>query len=188
MKKAIFIILFLLLAIPSVAQLKIPTGDIGLKTGFTTDSNYDLLMVDIRGEANVHIIQYVSIGFFYSRSVFGEYINQSADLDLATDQLVYGGKLQASLGRIPKFRPYVFLSYSKLEMVQELEASRLAFETSGISFGAGLMLKLNDRLYMNLIEFEFRPINDEIFFYNDPIEVDQLAIRFGANYTIGKLR
>jgi len=184
--KKIFPLLLIALAIPSFAQFPIPTFDVALKGGVNSDQN-EYITIDIRLEANVHINQYVAVGFYYAPSVFGNIFDEVLDEDFDAKQLSYGGRLQASTGRVSKYRPYIFLAYSKMEIVQDRGDLRFAVKSNDISFGAGLMIKLSDRMYLNVLELEYRSFSEDLWFFPDP-EAFLLSARIGVNYTIGKSR
>ncbi len=186
--KRILLIILTLSPLAAFAQLPIPTIDVALKGQYNGElKNY--ITASVRGEINVHINQFVAVGGFYTRSVWGSNTRvEPIDEDFNIEELTLGARIQASTGRISKFRPYVFFTFTKIESVQEVSSStRFAEDWSGITFGGGLMLKAGNRLYINLIEVEAIPLANEPFFFIDSTK-DFLAVRIGANYTIGKTR
>lgn len=186
MKKS-FLLIILLLPLTSLAQFPIPTFDVAIKPGYTGDIvDYDAF--NYRLELNVHINQFLAVGGFYTKSVWGQnFVGDVIDTHFDVDQLLIGAKVQVSTGRVSKFRPYGFLTITKFETVEEVSPSlNFADDWTGITFGAGLMIRLSNKLYLNVIEFEYIPAGGEFFFIDR--DDDFISVRIGANYTFGKKR
>ena len=188
MKKAFFFFLFAL-PISAFAQIHIPVLDLAIKPGVTSTTDLgNTVLINLTAEANVHINQFVSAGGFYSRSLFGQY-EQNDNIDLLPElkQLTYGARIRVSTGRITKFRPYAFITLTKLEIVEKVtDELNFAGNWVGITYGGGFMIRLSDRLYLNLIEVEYIPAKGEFFFILE--DLNFISIRLGANYIIGKKR
>ena len=186
MKKS-FLLIILCLPLAAFAQFPIPTIDLAIKPGFTSDLD-DYIAIDYRLELNVHINQFLAIGGFYTRSVWGEIWGGDAiDDDFEMDHLLLGMRLQVSTGRIGKFRPYGFLTFTKFETVEKVSQSlNFSGKWTGVTFGGGLMLRLSNKMYFNLIEIEYLPVGGEFFFVEN--DKNLIAARLGVNYTFGKKR
>ncbi len=185
--KKYFLLIIICLPLAAFAQLPIPTFDVALKTGYTGDiTNYDGF--NYRLELNVHINQFLAIGGFYTKSVWGQNFNGDVvDEEFDVEQLLIGARIQVSTGRVSKFRPYGFLTLTKFETVEEVSPLlNFADDWTGITFGAGLMIRLSNKLYLNVIEFEYIPAGGEFFFIDR--DDDFISVRIGANYTFGKKR
>lgn len=188
MKKLVYLLVYTL-PISTLAQFHLPVLELSVKSGVTKTTDLgDAVLVDLRSEVNIHINQYVSAGGFYSRSLFGEdEENDNLDISSELKSLSYGVRIRLSTGRIYKFRPYVFLTLSKLEIVEKVTDNlNFAGDWTGITYGGGLMIRLSNRLYLNLIEIEYIPAKDAFFFL--PPDLNFISFRFGVNYTLGKKR
>jgi len=109
------------------------------------------------------------------------------DDDFEMDHLLLGMRLQVSTGRIGKFRPYGFLTFTKFETVEKVSQSlNFSGKWTGVTFGGGLMLRLSNKMYFNLIEIEYLPVGGEFFFVEN--DKNLIAARLGVNYTFGKKR
>jgi len=188
MKKLVFLLLGFL-PISLFAQFHIPVLDLAVKSGVTSTTDLgSTLIIDLRPEINVHINQFLSAGGFYSRSLFGEY-EENDNLSILPElkQLRYGARIRVSTGRISKFRPYAFVTLTKWEIVEKITDNlNFSGDWTGLTFGGGFMVRLSDRLYLNVIEVEYTPAKNEFFFILE--DLNFISLRLGANYTIGKKR
>jgi hypothetical protein len=73
---------------------------------------------------------------------------------------MYGANLRVSAGRAPKLRPYLQLKYFWLETVVQYPGYRIATDRKGYGGGVGLMLRVSNKLYINLIEAEVNMVTD----------------------------
>lgn len=185
--RKILSIILLLLPFVATAQLRMPTFDVALKSGVNTSFFDKYGVVDVRLEGNVHVNQFLAAGVYYSRSIWGIADDIVQDETTSARQQMYGIRVQGSTGRISKFRPYAFLTYSKMEIVQEASPQvNFAGDWNGITFGGGLMIRLRSRAYLNIPEIEYYPAGGEFFFLDS--DKNFIAIRLGANIIIGKNR
>jgi len=211
MKKVILTI-FLIISFNLLnAQFKLPPMDIQFKPGgnfINGDSdNQQLAAIDLTGSFYIHVNQYLAGGIFLTRSVFGEYFDEG-NVEVGTskgafssgfnqsdfdgnyqndaDILIYGFSVRLSTGRVGKWRPYLNLNYFKFEVVNHFENFNFSAESNGFGVDLGLMLKLSDKFYLNLIEGSIKKLQDEIFFMGEDLTLFQA--RIGVTYNFGKGR
>ena len=194
-----FLISFFLCSISNaaVAQFRIPSMDFSLKGGYINlpdnykvsgqDYSYLYESLYIQGEVNLHIGQHFAIGYFQNRTaIISNYHSQNGnETDQDAKHLMQGINVRLSTGRSTKFRPYFQVKYILLETVVDYGSYRIATEATGTSIGGGLMLRLGNRLYLNLVEAEF----GKLLKSNDVLFRDKgsfLLLKTGISYNIGK--
>jgi len=189
-------IFFLSLMLNSYAQLRIPTFDVSLKTGYTFiddhrnnndgDIMYESLLV--QGELNVHVNQYVALGYYYQRSagISNYHSKNNSSTDRSASHLLHGFNVRLSTGRSGKWRPYINLKYFTLQDVVNYPGFNLAYQSKGVAAGFGLMIRLNHRLYLNVIEADVNKLKTpgEILF----VEQNKLFPQFKAGVTYNFLK
>lgn len=199
MKKTLFLMILLATATTAFAQLPVPSVEVQVKGGYSFYEGRQIVpgIYDGVGEADMNvlysapavgiealasIIPYVSVGIFYNRSVTGNYSYKDYDdfggggADRSAQHLMYGAKLRASLGRQIRFRPFVHAVYYKKEMVADFDTFSISHKNSGIGAGLGLMVKLNDRLYITAPQLT-------IFFSEDrPVFIDNTPEGNGSQF------
>lgn len=178
--------ILIFLTIAAQAQFNLPPFEINIKGGFSaliTDDEGPQ-MINVQGGLHVPINQYISVGWMYARTAYGTVHNGDVDQDYRTQELITGPELRISGGRSRKLRPYLVLSYTKFEIVTDYEAYRDASKTNAFGAHFGLMLKLGNRMYLNLIEVGGRKLSDEPFWL--PNGNIQAEIKTGLTYNFGK--
>ncbi len=178
------------------AQLKLPTFDVELKiqqnlTPGDGQNDGDIEFVETTnfyGGAHVQINQHIALGGFYSRSFRGEgriHYDQDNSIDKEVLQLQKGIDVRFSTSRAKKWRKYVSINYTQVEMVQVNEGYRLADKSNAVGFNLGIMCKLSNNLYLNVIELGVKLMSDYIFWFgseNNGI----IDAKMGVTYNIGK--
>ena len=189
--------LLTLASINGVAQLKLPTFDVELKISQNSiigsgDVNGTLLFAETTNfyaGAHVQLNQHIALGGFYSRRFRGMaklgYGSSNMDQKAEVLQLQKGLDVRFSTGRAKKWRKYLSINYSQVELVQVNEAYRLAGKSNAFGASLGIMRKLGNRLYLNVIDLGVIVMADEIFWFNtsDKIIIDG---KIGLTYNIGK--
>ena len=192
-----FIFFLLTLAsINGVAQLKLPSFDVELKihqnlipkrngSGDQNDSMEVVETTNFYGGAHVQINQHVALGGFYSRSFRGVTDNGNSDQKAEALQLQKGLDVRLSNGRAKKWRKYLSVNYSQVEIVQVNKGFRLAGKSNAFGASLGIMRKLSHNLYLNVIELGVNAMTDEIFWFNTS---DKIIIhaKMGLTYNIGR--
>jgi hypothetical protein len=177
--KKIFILSVLLLTLPGVsllAQFRLPAMDVQVKSGVAyldeiRDSKnlYSYSAPVIHGEINFNITQYFAAGAFISKGLTGktELVsenNNTSTLFYNSSHQTYGVKLRISTGRQPRFRPFAELEYGKFEMYMEKDFYRISTSSTFFGGSIGLMIRLNNKLYLVLPQISVRPRSDPFFF------------------------
>ena len=178
--------LLTLASIHGVAQLKLPTFDIELKINQNLIAeNTFVETTNFYGGAHVQINQHVALGGFYSRSFRGVTVNGNSDQKAEALQLQKGLDVRLSNGRAKKWRKYLSVNYSQVEIVQVNKGFRLAGKSNAFGASLGIMRKLSHNLYLNVIELGVNAMTDEIFWFNTS---DKIIIhaKMGLTYNIGR--
>jgi hypothetical protein len=156
-KSTIPILLLASLSLGVNAQLRVPSFDVALKTGYYmindgNDNSYKYESIPLHAEVNGHVNQHIAIGYFYQRSVYANY--HGSGVDISGDHLMHGVNIRLSSGRAPKFRPYLNVKYFSYQTVVNFKNYNVASKGNGASAGFGLMVRLSHRLYLNVAEAE----------------------------------
>ena len=182
--------LLTLASIHGVAQLKLPTFDVELKISQNSiigsgDVQLFVETTNFYGGAHVQINQHVALGGFYSRSFRGVTDNGNSDQKAEALQLQKGLDVRLSNGRAKKWRKYLSINYSQVEIVQVNKGFRLAGKSNAFGASLGIMRKLSHNLYLNVIELGVNAMTDEIFWFNTS---DKIIIhaKMGLTYNIGR--
>lgn len=182
----------------SNAQIKIPTFDVELKVHQTLipgdgedDGSLEFVeTTNFYGGAHVQINQHIAIGGFYSRSFRGAaaFTTNSGDDHSQTQafQLQKGLDLRFSTSRAKKWRHYLSVNYSQVELVQDNEVYRTAGESKAFGGSLGTMRRLSNNLYLNVIELGVKVMSDEIFWFNASQAKFIAEAKMGLTYNIGK--
>ncbi len=178
------------------AQLRIPTVDVELKINQNLipgsgggDGQIEFVeMTSVYGGAHFQINQYVAIGGFYSRSFRGNGRVRVGDngVDQEVLQLGKGFDVRLSTGRAKKWRKYLAVSYTQIEMVRVNETFRLAAKTNAFGGSLGIMRRLSNNLYLNVIELGLKVMSDDIFWFGTTKDIFILDAKMGLTYNIGK--
>ena len=196
-KKAL-ISLSLLLPALAQAQFRLPQMDVEVKfgqsiipaSGSSTIDNTQT--TNVGGALNFHISQHVGVGWYYQRSLSGSTKYQNNDGQSNTpskeaQMLLTGPVLRISTGRGSKWRPYIALSYSKMEIVQSNGGYNVSSKTNALGVNIGVMRRLGNRLYLNLIEVGGRLMNELPFWYESTgSNGGMIEAKTGLTYNFGK--
>lgn len=183
------------------AQLKIPTFDVELKVNqnlMPGDGRYEgdvefIEATNFYGGVHVQINQHIAVGSFYGRSFRGaiavRYNEKNGKQDIL--MLQKGLDVRLSTGRAKKWRKYLAVSFVRFEIVQANESFRFADTFNAFGLNLGIMRKLSNNLYLNVIElgFKVRGFNesDRIWFAPSMDDKDVFFdAKMGLTYNIGK--
>ncbi len=167
-KGAILCLIMLSISTFSLAQLPIPSMDAKLQGGYgiiTGMETQDFEGINISGALHFHINERIAVGPFFSRGVdmnFAEEVSNDL-LENDAELSIIGLNVRLSASRSPSIRPYLNLSYFRMELIKDFGDYRLASQTNGFGAGLGLMIKLNRNLYLNAIELSARQVGDDAF-------------------------
>jgi hypothetical protein len=193
-KSYLIVAWFLLLGSKTThAQFQLPIFDMELKVhqtlfpiaGERTGETELIETTNMYGGAHVQINQYVAVGGFYSRSFRG----MATIRRLESEEALFAQKgldVRLSTGRAKKWRPYLVVSYSHIEIVQVSESYRLAYQSNAIGATLGIMRRLGNNLYFNVIEFRGQYLHDDIWFAGEDKMNFFLDAKMGLTYIIGK--
>ena len=182
------------------AQLKLPIFDVELKIeqniipGFGGDSNGSVRLLEttnVYGGAHVQLNQHIALGGFYSRSFRGtgqlHYDNNTISKEVLF--LQKGLDVRFSTSRAKKWRRFLSVNYSQIELVQVNGSYRLAGKTNAFGVSWGIMRRLSHNLYLNVMGGGVKVMADEIFWFyskrSGKGEVGFIA-DIGLTYNIGK--
>jgi hypothetical protein len=199
-KKSVITIGLSLCLTVATAQFRLPSFDIAVKAGYLTigddrqtiDGNhysFSYESITWQAEANLHLGQRLAIGWFYGKKLYANYHGDSeggsAGTDKEAEHLIYGVNLRLSGGRAAKFRPYMQLKYYWLETVVQYPGYRVAADMNGVSAGVGVMLRVSNKLYINLLEGEVVMItkNESALFVDNDLFPQ---LRAGLTYNFSK--
>jgi hypothetical protein len=197
-KPIILIAVLLLLNVGvNYAQLKIPMFDVDLKLNQSLvpgngskDGEIEFVeTTNFYGGVHVQVNQYLAVGGFYSRSFRGEgaFRNNESNIKYDILQLQKGLDIRVSTSRAKKWRKYLVVNYCQIEMVQVSESFRSSSKTNAFGFNLGIMRKLSNNLYLNVIELGGKLMSDTMFWFgtqdNGLIIFDA---KIGLTYNIGK--
>lgn len=196
-RNAIFFV-SLLAAFNSMAQFQLPRIDFEVKAAELVFPGHDQSPYSLRAlettnlhlAAHVQITQHVAVGWFYSTSMRGNGYNAPHDFkfnfgsgDSKAMTLFTGIDLRLSAGRAAKLRPYVSLNYGKAQVVEDKGSYRLSSDQTAIGGSFGLMRRMSNRLYWNIIELGAKSLSQKLFWSPSGIF---LETKMGFTYNIGK--
>jgi hypothetical protein len=141
------------------------------------------------GGAHVQINQYVAIGGYYGRSFRGNarFRNGQGGRENEIIQLQKGIDIRFTTSRAKKWRKYLAMNYGKIEYVSVTESFRMADKSNAFGGSLGLMRRLSNNLYLNVIELGVKVMSDEIFWFQSPGSGKIMAeAKMGVTYNIGK--
>ena len=196
-KKKLYLLALLLVPLLVQAQLRLPTMDVEAKFNFNIFPAAGSTTVDnmqttgFSGALNVHVNQYIGLGWFYQRSISGstKYQNQDGGNESSKDSqlLLTGPVLRISTGRGNNWRPYLALSYSKVEIVQSNGGYNVAAKTNAVGANLGIMRRLGNRLYWSVIEAGVKMVKEPPFWFGSKdTNVPMLEAKTGFTYNFGK--
>lgn len=194
-----FVILFFLTCFVianAFCQIKLPTFDAEVKLHQNLipgggDNNGDLEFAEttnLYAGAHVQLGQHIAIGAFYSRSLRGIAASRYNEGNLKYDALSLqkGLDVRFSTGRAKNWRQYLVVQYSTLEIIQDREVFRLADKANTFGASIGLMRRLSNRLYLNVIEIGLNAITSKVFWFGDSNADFYFNAKMGVGYNIGK--
>ena len=191
-KRMVLGILLLFCGVLSQAQIKLNSFDVELKIDqifFPGQSNFhrdgdirSMGMTSIYGGVNFQFNQYIALGFSCARSFWGSasIANMEAEEILLSQK---GLNLRLSTGRAKKWRPYLVLSFAQYKIVQVRETFRLADKLFFPGANLGIMCRLSNKLYLNVMELGLVSTMDEIWFAHNMKEA--LDLKMGFTYYLG---
>ena len=159
-----------------VAQSLIPTFDHNSNTPVQTDV---LEATSIFGAAHLQLGQHFAIGWLYSRSFRGT-VKFSTNSDSGSNppseqafQLVNGPDLRISSGRGKKTRWYLSLNYTQVEFIDQKSGYRLAHQCNAAGASVGIMKRLSNTVYFNIIELGARALlGEKAFWLNSDLMIE----------------
>lgn len=196
-KRRLYLLALLLAPVLVQAQFRLPTMDVEAKFNFnilpSTISNTvdNMQTTGFSGALNIHINQYIGLGWFYQRSISGttKYQNRDGGNQSSKDaQILFSGTvLRISTGRGNKWRPYLALSYSKVEIVQSNGGYNVAAKTNAVGANLGIMRRLGNRLYWNVMEAGVKMVKEPPFWFGSKdTNVSMFEVKSGFTYNFGK--
>jgi len=199
------ILLILLIGLSSItlmAQFRLPNMDVQVKSGVAIidemrdkqSNRYTYAAPVIHGEINFTISQHFAAGAFFSKGLSGqtEFVaDNSGTKSFNSSHQSYGVKLRISTGRQPRFRPFAELSYGKFEMYMEKDFYRISTSSTFFGGSIGLMIRLNNKLYLVLPQLSVRTRSDP-FYWEAPNDFvlssypSIIELTGGLSYNMGK--
>ncbi len=190
--KAIIVIFLVTLgaAAPAAAQFRLPQVDVDLKGAYSlfdagnNESIDNINQTSVQGGIHVAINQHIAVGAFYMKGLNGSIThkngnNGSTQNNLKT--LMTGFDLRLSAGRSPKWRPYLLLSYSKVEFVETYSGYNLAHSTWAPGVNLGVMLRLGNTIYWNVLEVGAKFLGEKIYWLDTDFTAE---VKTGFTYNI----
>ena len=83
-------------------------------------------------------------------------------------------------------RYYLSVNYGQVELVQDNEIYRTAGKSNAFGGSIGMMRRLSNNLYLNIIELGVKVMSDEIFWFNTTKDKFIVDAKTGLTYNIGK--
>lgn len=198
--KQALVVFFLTLfsTVTSFAQLSLPPFDVELKGSvsvFPGQGNVSssgtierIQTFNIHGAAHWQLNQNIGIGWFYCRSVNGGVYthgdNGTKSKTSDAQMLATGPQVRLSTGRGKTWRPYMTVNYCQLELINDLEGYRLANKSKAVGGSIGIMLRLSNKVYLNLLEVSYRKILTEAFWF--PSNSQMIEAKTGVTVNFGK--
>ncbi len=190
--KAIIAVAFFMMAVtlPVVGQFRLPQVDVDLKGAFSlydagnNNSIDNINQTSIQGSFHVAISQHLAIGAFYMKGVSGSITHSngsSASTQNNLKTLMSGFDFRLSAGRSVKWRPYLQLGYSKVEFVESYTGYNLSHSTWAPSANVGVMLRLGNSFYWNVVEVGAKFLGEKIYWLNTDFTAE---VKTGLTYNI----
>lgn len=192
----------LLLGIGHVAcaQFRLPSFDVEVKANQIVipgegrrDGELKVLeSTNIHCGLHMHFGQRLALGVYYSKSFRGtskiSYGDGTSDIQRDALTAIRGIDLRLSGNRARSWRPHISVNFSVIEIVQDNESHRVAGKSPVYGINFGLMKKLSNRLYLNVIELGVKYINDKMFWFDDTGTTSYPLgeAKMGLTYNIGK--
>ena len=184
--RAIIILSCWVVGITANSQIRIPQFDIELKLhqsflpGPGEEDGLEVFeATNLQGGLHWQISQHLALGGFYSRSIAATAKYKGAQAKNGF-QLVKGIDVRLSTGRAKKWRTFIALNYSQIEIIEDDENYRFAAQTGSFGASLGIMLKLSNKLYLNLIELNGQAVIDPPFWFNTDADSNEIRTLVGA--------
>lgn len=196
-KRLILFALFTLVCTHVAGQFHIPAMDVQTKMGvaFISDVKdkgnnlYTYSAPFVSGEINIAFTQHIAAGIFYSKG-FSSQTKVEADFGGTTSYTsshqLYGLKVRLSTGRQPKWRPFTELSYGQFEMYMQKNSYRISTSSKTVGFSLGLMVRLNNKMYLVIPQLSLRSRTDWFFFETSGKAAPLIEVSGGLSYNFGK--
>ena len=181
-----------------MAQIWLPMVDLEVKASQNVIPANNVNLISLRVmettnlflAAHVQINQYLAAGWIYSRSFRGQGYNSPNDFkfhfgrgDSRAITLMQGPEIRISAGRSAKWRPYLNLNYCVAQVVEDKGSYRFASKQTALGASIGLMRRLGNRLYFNVLELGMKRFSEKIFWADTKL---LLEAKTGFTYNIGK--
>ncbi len=193
--KSLSLFIGLMIAFSAHSQLRFPPFDIELKlhqSFFPGPGENDGLEVfeatNLQGGLHLHISQHLAVGGFYSQSIAATAKYSEAWGSTQTRngfQLVKGIDVRLSTGRAKKWRSFIALNYSQIEIIEDNENYRFAAKAGSFGASLGIMRKLGNKLYLNLIELNGQVVSDPPFWFNTDTDI-LVGAKMGLLYNFSR--
>jgi hypothetical protein len=189
-RNIIICLFFVAVASPVIAQFRLPQIDVDLKGAYSlfdagSDENVDhIRQTSVQGSVHVAISQHVAVGAFYMKGISGGIDHKNGNStntqnDLKT--LMTGFDIRLSAGRSVKWRPYLLLSYSKVEFVETYNGLNLAHSTPALGVNVGVMLRLSNSFYWNVVEVGAKSFSQKVYWLDTDFTAE---VKTGLTYNI----
>ena len=183
-----------------IAQFRLPSFDVELKANQNLipgegrrDGELKVLeTTNIHCGVHVQFGQRLALGVFYSKSFRGtskiSYGDGTSDIQRDALMAMRGIDLRLSGNRARSWRPHISVNFAVIEVIQDNESHRVAGKSPVYGINFGLMKKLSNRLYLNVIELGVKYINDKMFWFdnNGATSYPLGEAKMGLTYNIGK--
>jgi hypothetical protein len=186
--------------ISSQAQFQLPRFDVEIKGGIaivgadqTIDQTYYVTTAktfNYQVGAHWQLNQNIGIGWVYTKSLSGTIGFESGNGSSGPPPdniflMMNGPDLRISTGRTRKMRYYLSVNYVTLEFVEEKSGFRLAAKTNTFGGGIGMMLRLSNKVYWNIVELNAHPIPSDAVYWLTKTDVI-LEAKTGFTLNFGK--
>lgn len=199
MNKIEIIVLALLSVLYGNSYGQLPQIEIALKPGVLKsvenidnwETNYNIESGSLSLSGNINFFNGIlALGGFYEKSMVYSKTYDRNNYWINTDNeeadvLLYGITFRISTSRETGVRPYIFGTYSKVEMTGDLEDMAIADESNALGYGIGCMIKLGQRVYLTLPEATIYHFKDDMLFFNAS---RLLSGKIGVTVVIGRKR
>lgn len=185
-----------------LAQFQIPRLDVEIKAeqillpAANNDNSQSSLNViattNLLLGAHVQINQYLAAGWFYSSSFRGSGYNNIdfkgnifKDGDSKAITSMHGPEIRISTGRASKWRPYLNVNYSNLQVVEDKGTFRFSTKVTAMGGSIGIMHRYGNHLYWNVFEAGIKVLSDKLFWADTGTNI-MIQVKTGFTYNIGK--
>ena len=163
----------------SVAQFQLPRFDVEVKGGIavlsadqTIDKSYyvkHVFTTNLMAGAHWQLNQNIGIGWIYAKSLSGKLGYDAGGGTAPADENIYmmmnGPDIRISTGRTKKWRPYLSLNYLTFEFINQKNGFRLATSTKSFGSSLGIMRRISNKVYWNVIELSFHALDKDAIYW-----------------------